>query len=279
MSTKLYTKPVKFFTLAILITFICGFTLSYYSYRITEIKLFHLGLMLISFLGPLISALLIILPSKDNELKKDFVNRLINLKLVKPNYILFMIILMPGSILVSILISILFGQPVEQLKIVSKYHILEGQALLSLVISILVPVVEEIAWAGYGVDSLRNKYNLFTASLIFGILWGLWHLPAFFIKGYYQNTLWNMNPLFAINFFVSVITITFITNWLYFKNHRSIIITILFHIIIVFAAEIFEATQVAKCIQTIVLSAVSLFIIIKEKKFFFGLKEVQDELE
>lgn len=279
MSTKHYTKPVKFFTLAILITFICGFILSYYSYRVTEIKLIHLVLMLISFLGPLISALLIIIPSKDKELKKDFINRLINIKLVKPYYILFMLLLMLGSILVAILISILFGQPKEQLNIVSKYHILEGQALLSLIISIFVPTVEEIAWAGYGVDSLRNKFNLFKTSLIFGILWGLWHLPAFFIKGYYQNTLWSMNPLYAINFFVSVIIITFITNWLYFKNHRSIIVTLIFHIIIVFASEIFEATQIAKCIQTIILCVISIFIIIREKKFFFSLEEVQGELE
>jgi len=49
------------------------------------------------------------------------------------------------------------------------------------------PVVEELAWHSYGTDALRQRFSLFTTSMIFAVYWVLWHLPLGFVKGYYQN--------------------------------------------------------------------------------------------
>ncbi len=48
-----------------------------------------------------------------------------------------------------------------------------------------VPILEELGWRPYGVDALRSKNSILRASLIFGSLWAIWHLPVFFIEGSY----------------------------------------------------------------------------------------------
>ncbi|MCK4654469.1 MAG: CPBP family intramembrane metalloprotease, partial [Candidatus Cloacimonetes bacterium] len=118
-------------------------------------------------------------------------------------------------------------------------------------------------------DSLASKFNLFKTSMIFGVLWGVWHLPVFFIKNSYQIFLWEQHPLFAVNFFIGIIPLAIIMNYLYYKNRRSIFLLALFHILVNYSSELFEANQISKCIFTIVLAIVAVIIIIRNKSFFF----------
>jgi len=138
-----------------------------------------------------------------------------------------------------------------------------------MVILVLVPVLEELGWRGYGVDSLASKFFLFGTSILFGALWAIWHLPVFFIKGSYQMSLLEQNPLFALNFFVGIIPLAVIMNYLYYKNRRSIALIALFHVMVNFSAELFEANQISKCIFTLVVTAVAATIIIGNQSFFF----------
>lgn len=119
----------------------------------------------------------------------------------------------------------------------------------------------------YGVDALRTKNSLLRTSLYFGVIWGgVWHLPVFFIEGSYQASLWAMNPIYAINFFVGIIPLSYIMNWLYFKNNRSILIASIFHIMVNYSSELFEANQVSKCLLTLVLAIIAGIIMVLEDK-------------
>lgn len=46
----------------------------------------------------------------------------------------------------------------------------------------LVPILEELGWRGYVLDRLQERYNALTSSLILGVLWFFWHVPAFFYQ-------------------------------------------------------------------------------------------------
>ena len=160
------------------------------------------------------------------------------------------------------------GYSIGQFQIEPEVAIVGGQLLLSLGILFLAPTMEEIGWRGYGVDALRSKYNLFKTTLIFYILWAVWHIPLFFVNGYYQNTLLSPNPYYAVNFFLSIIPLVFIMNWLYYRTNRSIIVLILFHFMVNLSAVILMVDAFTKCIQTFVLLIPAIIILWKEKYLF-----------
>lgn len=259
-------KPVLYFLVAFAITWVNGFLLVFQSYSGGERSLLNL---LLGYMGPFLAAVFFFTVFRKEGLTKDFLSRLWRFKGVKFRYIPFVLLLLPAAMLVAILISMVFGQPGSQLQLAEELQVFNGEAILSMVILMLVPVLEELGWRGYGVDSLYSRFDLFGTSLIFGLLWGAWHLPIFFIPGSYQASLWVMNPIFAINFFVGIIPLAFIMNWIYYKNNRSIWPVAVFHIMVNLSSELFQATQVSKCILTLVLMAVAAGIIYYDRNLFF----------
>jgi len=259
-------RPVVYFALAFAITWINGFSLAVQSHLGGDKNIINL---MLAYMGPLIAALIMMYVFADGTFRADFRRRICDLRLIDKNYLPFVLFFLPLAMVVSILISIAFGQPAEQLRVAEALNVFEGEAILSMIILVLVPVLEELGWRGYGVDSLASKFNLFSASIIFGILWAIWHLPVFFIKGSYQLSLWEQNPLFAINFFVGILPLAIIMNYLYYMNQRSITLLALFHVIVNFSSELFEADQISKCVLTLVLIVAAAAIVVRNRRFFF----------
>ena len=198
MSTIHRYRPTLYFVLAFAVTWINGFMLAAQSRQGAEKNLLHL---LLAYMGPLLAALFMMYVFADKPFRADFRRRIYDLRLIDKRYLPFTLLLLPLAMVAAIGISIVLGQPAEQLRFAEAFKIFDGEVIFSMILLVLVPVLEELGWRGYGVDSLASKYNLFVTSLFFGALWGLWHLPAFFIVGSYQASLWGQNPIFAINFY------------------------------------------------------------------------------
>jgi membrane protease YdiL (CAAX protease family) len=45
---------------------------------------------------------------------------------------------------------------------------------------LIVSLWEEIGWMGFALPRLQEKYGPLMASVVLGVLWALWHLPAYF---------------------------------------------------------------------------------------------------
>lgn len=46
---------------------------------------------------------------------------------------------------------------------------------------------EEFGWRGYALSLLENKFGIWCANLILGIIWAFWHIPLWFITGTNQT--------------------------------------------------------------------------------------------
>lgn len=178
---------------------------------------------------------------------------------------------MLASILLAQAISLFFGYSPTQFIITGHYSFSSGVFPVWFLL-IVAPIIEELAWHSYGTDCLRNRYNLFKTSLIFGAFWGVWHVPLSFIKDYYQSNVIETGWIYGLNFLISIFPYVIIMNWLYYKTNRNILVAIIFHITAGFFNEIFATHPDSKIIQTGLLLIVATFIVLKEKEFFFNLR-------
>jgi membrane protease YdiL (CAAX protease family) len=262
-------KPVQFFLIAILITWTTWLIAAYLSYQQDSgsNQLFSM-LMFAGLFPPFAAALWMIFTSNSRELKQNFYDRLFDLRLIKLSSLPAIFLIMPLAVIISVFLShLFFGQSLDQLTFVKTAPHVAGLIPVP-VMFFGAALIEELGWKGYGVDSLRGKRTFFAATLIYAALWTLWHIPLFFINNYYHNTLLRMNPLFALNFIASIFPAAFIINWLWFKNRGSIFTAVLFHATANFQG-ILQMGQIAKCIETVVLIATAVTIVVLNKKIFF----------
>ena len=264
-----YKRPFTFYLLCTAIPWALWFTSGYMSHREPFTKTLEWATGISSMLGllaPAVIALAFLLPYK--ELRKDFLGRFFNFRSIRPEYILATFSLMLVSILSAQAISLLFGYNADQFSFRGSFTF--SSSLFPVWFLLLAaPVLEELAWHSYGTDSLVSRFNLFTASLVFAIFWGLWHLPLSTIQGYYHSNLVESGWIYSVNFLLSMIPFVIIMNWIYYKTQRNILLTIVFHITAVFFNEIFLTHPMSKVIQTGLLFIVSLYLIVKDKELFF----------
>ena len=260
-------RPVLFFALAYLFTWIFWIPAIFVSEN------FGAVLMLIGLLAPAVVSTVFVLASGSPALKRDLKLKLIGFYKVKWLNVLFAIFVFAGIVAASILLSLLFGQSLNQFSFTSDFSF-TGVGIAGAFVSVTVAaIIEEVGWKGYCEDSIGQYMNWFWESMIFGLLWGMWHLPLIFIKGTYQATL-MVNPLFVINFFVSAIPMGFIITWVYLTSGRSILACMIYHLVINFLQEKIAMTPETKCVETIVVIIVSIIIVIANRDMFFEKRHV-----
>ncbi len=225
-------------------------------------------LMLFGLIAPSVTAIVTILTSKNRMLKEDFKRKLVGCYRIRPGYILLAVAIYGIAVAASIGISVLFGGSPEQFSFTEDFSFSIGgtSALLTIV---LASVIEEVAWRGYGEDSVGQYHTWFTESIIFASIWACWHLPLFVLPGTYHYTLTQLGPAYIINFLISTIPVDFIQTWLYVKNRRSMLATIIFHLFINFFQEKIAMTPETKIIETGVFFVLAAIIVIANRKMFF----------
>ena len=264
-----YQHPVLFYSLSTLLPWTCWFIAGYISHITPGTNTLTLaagGFAFLGLLAPNIVALLLILP--DQELRHDMLGRFFNFKGVKVKYWLAALFFMLGSILLAQAVSLLFGYSATQFRLAGSFSFTSAVFPVWLLL-IAAPFLEEIAWHSYGTDCLRSRFSLFTTSIMFALYWGIWHFPLSTIKDYYHSNLVESGLIYSLNFFISIIPFVLIMNWLYYKTDRNILIAVIFHITAGYFNEIFQTHPMSKVIQTVLLIIFSIYLILKEKDFFF----------
>ena len=101
------------------------------------------------------------------------------------------------------------------------------------------PLGEELGWRGFALPRLSQQHTALTSSVLLGLVWGLWHIPLYFVPGTGQNEILRTgtSPAFAISGFVGwTIGLSVLFTWLYNQTRGSLIVVIAFHAAVNLAA-------------------------------------------
>jgi len=269
MNVTIYKKTGLFFGLSTLIPWILWFSagcISHLNSDKTSLQYLVSALVFFGFLSPVMIALFL---ARGNKIMlRDLTTRIFNFKDIRSTYIVLALLLMPVSILLAQLISLLFGYSMEQFQLTPSFSFTSGVFPIWFML-LITPFLEELAWHSYGTDSLRSRYSLFTTSVLFALYLGVWHLPLTSINDYFHSNVTEEGWLYALNFLLSLFPFVIIMNWIYYKTNRNIILPIIFHIAAGYFNEVFATHPMSKVIQTGLLSLFACYIILNDKAFFF----------
>jgi membrane protease YdiL (CAAX protease family) len=83
--------------------------------------------------------------------------------------------------------------------------------------------VEEVGWRGFALPLLQRRMSAAAASAVLGVVWGVWHLPAFFVQGAPQDGY----PF--VGFVVGSVAVSLLMTAVYNGTRGSIPLAFLFH--------------------------------------------------
>jgi membrane protease YdiL (CAAX protease family) len=192
------------------------------AYGLATGKYFLLGM--VSF-APAISAVIMTAANEGKTGVQAIISRLF---LWRVNFKWYLIALLAPLVmeLLAFLTHKLFGDTSPSLQFTDWIQMFLAQLpwlAIFLVFLVLLSSGEELGWRGYAMPGLQARYGSVWASLILGLLWGLWHLPMFWIPGSSQYGL----PV--PGFILATIGFTFIYTCIYNGTKGSVLLASVFH--------------------------------------------------
>lgn len=121
---------------------------------------------------------------------------------------------------------------------------------------------EELGWRGYAQEPLQERFGLIGSGLVLGVVWGLWHLPLWFMPG-------EGHAFYSFGaFLIFTISTSLIMACIYNASGKKLIIPMLLHAMSNTVVPFFPIMHMAKVPQpgywlwVIINSLASLILII-----------------
>ncbi len=227
---------------------------------------FIIPLIALGGLGPAGSAILLTLRDHDVSQRRDFWQRIIDFRRIRPGWYLVIFLIAP--------LTGLLGAWTRTLVAAELYPFEQGLTLLSRPMSLLPliftvlffgPLPEEPGWRGYALDRLLSRWNAVTSSLILAVVWAAWHVPLFFIQGTYQQAIGFGTTGFWL-FMAGLIPETILMTWIYSNTRRSTLSAILFHFMTNFTGQFLDPAQGTAAYRLAWAAGIALAVIVRSGK-------------
>lgn len=132
---------------------------------------------------PSLSALFIVLRRYGVNGCKSFLRRVIHWNRGSKQFV-FLILFFASTYILMRLVSPLWN---AEIPIISyKWYMLVPMMLFFLFAD-AGPIGEELGWSGLALPLLQRRFSMVKSGIILGVLWALWHTPAFFISSLNQS--------------------------------------------------------------------------------------------
>jgi uncharacterized protein len=125
------------------------------------------------------------------------------------------------------------------------------------------PLGEELGWRGYALPRLLMKWNAFTASILLGLVWTLWHVPAFFLAGVMGQSFSGFG-WWALDTFAFTIIIT----WVFLRANGNVFVAGLIpHFVINGMGAV--GAWLSRPAEAVAIALVAVGVVVWNRKLFF----------
>lgn len=208
---------LTFFALAFAWSWLIGFGAQYVT---TDAPVLGTVLAMASGFGPSLAAIAVIAWFNNHSVLRDWFSQSLNWR-VGWRWYAVAFCLPPTIMLLALIIHGALGGAIADSQAIG--HVPLAIANFGLVLLVGGPLGEEFGWRGYALPALAARLNWRGASLLLGLIWGLWHLPLFFMP----DTPHADAPLLL--FLVSTVAQSVMFAWLFVNTRHSLVPALVMH--------------------------------------------------
>lgn len=189
-----------------------------------SVKEYSIVVVIIGAFAPLLAAITLVYREEGRQGIKAFFRQVLDFK-IKPIYLILALAL---PLLIHVIAHYLaLGVGLDVAKTLFPTDIPTAPIILAIPYFILMLIIgggqEEFGWRGYAQEPLQEKIGVIPASLVIGVIWGIWHLPLWFMAG-------DLHSAYSFLAFVMMTTsISIMYAWLYNSSGKKLIVVIFFH--------------------------------------------------
>ncbi len=176
--------------------------------------------------GPLLAALIMTWVTGGNEGLKELWGRITQWRVGSTGATFALLSPVALFVLAALVVWVLSGGEWPNLQRLTEINYLPNLGIGALILWLATfGFGEEIGWRGYALPRLQRGRSALSATLILGVMWVVWHVPAFFYLDTYVNLGLAAFPLFALGVLAGAIVLT----WLYNTTDGSVLMVAVWH--------------------------------------------------
>jgi membrane protease YdiL (CAAX protease family) len=219
-------------------------------------------LFIIGIFGPAVSGIFLTYLTGDQQERREYWNRLTSFTRIRPGWYAIIILIAPVCSVLAILTGFMIKGNKPSLDTAMSYVNHPSTIIPFAVVTMIYgPLPEELGWRGYALDRLQKKWSALASSLVLGVIWAVWHMPIFFMRG---SLLSEVLPLWSTQFWVSmgpgILATAVVMTWIYNNTQCSTLAAILFHFMMNFTIEFLRLPGDIKPYQFVWLTVIAIVV-------------------
>lgn len=186
-------------------------------------------LLILGGMGPSVIGVAMVFLTLDREARRDFWRRSFSFKRIRGLWWAVIFLVFPLLYGLSVFTDVAMGGSLPEMTqlraLIANPMMIPLAAFISFMSG---PWSEEFGWRGYALDRILTPFGLLTGSISLGLIWGVWHLPLFFMPA-----TWHGGIGFGLTgfwtFMLRSVGLALLMTWVYLNTDRSILSGMFMH--------------------------------------------------
>lgn len=98
-----------------------------------------------------------------------------------------------------------------------------------MIVATLYYISEELGWRGFLQPRFLSFKNVLKSTLIFGLIWSVWHYPIWITSTWLSSGSWGIAIIMVLSNTLFAMSLTFFITWIFKNTNGSILLAMIFH--------------------------------------------------